>query len=114
VIGAPGAIRALDPATGDVRWNFPIQEGSSSAGVLATGGSVVFAASRDGYLIALDSANGRPLWHYQTGSSIRSSPISYAVDGKQYVAITSGSTLITFGLPSGSYPSAESASGNKR
>ena len=112
VIGAPGAIRALDPATGNVRWNFPIQEGSSSAGVLATGGGVVFAASRDGYLIAIDAANGKSLWHYQTGSAIRASPISYAVDGKQYIAITSSSTLITFGL--GTYASGESASGNHK
>jgi PQQ-dependent dehydrogenase (methanol/ethanol family) len=113
-IGAPGAIRALDPATGDVRWNFPIQEGSNAAGVLATAGGVVFAASRDGYLIGLDATNGKLLWRYQTGSSIRSSPMSYAVDGKQYVSITSGSTLITFGLPSGSNASVASASGNHK
>lgn len=98
-IGAPGAIRALDPATGNVKWNFPIQEGSNAAGVLATAGGVVFAASRDGYLICLEAASGKMLWRYQTGSGIRSSPMSYAVDGKQYVSITSGSSLITFGLP---------------
>ena len=99
VVGAPGAIRALDPATGDTRWDFPIHEGSSAAGVLATGGGVLFAASHDGYLIALDAINGKLLWRYQTGGSIHSSPISYAVDGKQYIAIAAGSTLITFGLP---------------
>ena len=98
-MGAPGAIRALDPATGDTRWNFPIQEGSPSAGVLGTAGGVVFASSKDGYLIALDAANGKPLWRYQTGGSIRSSPMSYAVDGKQYIAIASSSTLFTFALP---------------
>ena len=87
VVGAPGAIRALDPATGDTRWNFPIQEGSPAAGVLGTAGGVVFASSKDGYLIALDAANGKPLWRYQTGGDIRNSPISYAVDGKQYIAI---------------------------
>jgi PQQ-dependent dehydrogenase (methanol/ethanol family) len=97
VIG--GAIRALDPATGDTRWSFPIQEGSTAAGVLATGGGVVFAASREGNLIALDAADGKPLWHYQTGGSIRSSPISYAVDGRQYIAISANSTLVTFALP---------------
>jgi PQQ-dependent dehydrogenase (methanol/ethanol family) len=99
MVGAPGAIRALDPATGDTRWNFPIQEGSPAAGVLATAGGVVFAASKDGYLIALDAANGKPLWRYQTGGDIRSSPMSYAVDGKQYIAIASSSTLFTFALP---------------
>jgi PQQ-dependent dehydrogenase (methanol/ethanol family) len=99
VVGAPGAIRALDPTTGDTRWNFPIQEGSPAAGVLGTAGGVVFASSKDGYLIALDAANGKPLWRYQTGGDIRNSPISYAVDGKQYIAIASSSTLFTFALP---------------
>jgi alcohol dehydrogenase (cytochrome c) len=99
LVGAPGAIRALDPVSGDVRWNFPIQDGSSAAGVLATAGGVVFAAVSDGNLIALDAANGKFLWHYQAGERIRSSPISYAVDGKQYIAITAGSVLFSFALP---------------
>ncbi len=98
-IGTSGAIRALDPATGDIRWNFPVQEGSSSAGVLGTAGGVVFASSDDGNLIALDAASGKPLWHYQTGGSIHSSPISYAAAGKQYIAVSSNSMLITFALP---------------
>ena len=100
VVGAPGGVRALDPATGDVRWNFPIQEGSSATGVLATAGGVVFAAVADGNLIALEAANGKLLWHYQTGERIKSSPMSFAVDGgKQVVAISSGSVLFAFALP---------------
>jgi PQQ-dependent dehydrogenase (methanol/ethanol family) len=99
IVGAGGAIRALDPETGDTRWNFPVHEGSPSAGVLATGGGVIFAASRDGYLIGIDSSNGKAVWQYQTGGDIRNSPISYAVDGKQYVAIASSSVLMTFALP---------------
>jgi alcohol dehydrogenase (cytochrome c) len=99
VIGGPGAIRALDPESGRVRWNFPIQEGPSAAGVLATSGGLVFAASKDGNLIALDASSGKALWSYQTGAAIRTSPISYAVDGKQYIAVSSGSTLFTFALP---------------
>jgi PQQ-dependent dehydrogenase (methanol/ethanol family) len=99
LIGAPGAIRALDPATGDTRWNFPIHDGSPAAGVLATAGGVVFAAGADGNLMALAAATGKLLWRYQTGESIKSSPMSYAVDGKQYVAIASGAVLFSFGLP---------------
>jgi PQQ-dependent dehydrogenase (methanol/ethanol family) len=99
VVGTTGAIRALDAVTGDLRWNFPIQEGSSAAGVLATAGGLVFAAVADGNLIALEAASGKCLWHYQTGARIRSSPISYAVDGNQYVAITAGSVLFVFTLP---------------
>jgi PQQ-dependent dehydrogenase (methanol/ethanol family) len=98
-VGTPGAVRALDPATGNVKWNFPIHQGSSSTGVLATAGGVVFAASQDGNFIALNAADGKLLWHHQTGGSMRSSPMSFAVDGKQYVAIAAGSTLTAFGLP---------------
>ena len=75
-IGEPGAVRALEATTGKQRWNFPIQIGSSSTGNLATGGGVVFAASADGNLIALDARTGKYLWHYQTGAEILSSPIS--------------------------------------
>ena len=98
-IGSPGAIRAIDPRTGAIRWNFPLQTGSAAAGVLATAGGVVFAATKEGHLLALDARTGRLLWHYQTGGEIMSAPISYAVDGKQYVAVSSTSTLFTFALP---------------
>ncbi len=98
-VGAQGAIRALDPASGDARWNFPIQQGASASGVLATAGGLVFAAVADGNLIALDAADGKLLWHYQTGAGIRSSPISFAVDGRQYIAVSAGSVLFAFGLP---------------
>jgi alcohol dehydrogenase (cytochrome c) len=98
-IGEPGAVRALDATTGQQRWNYPIQIGSSSTGNLATAGGVVFASSADGNLIALDSRTGKYLWHYQTGARIVSSPISYAVDGKQYITIASQSALFTFALP---------------
>ncbi|HLJ13687.1 MAG TPA: PQQ-dependent dehydrogenase, methanol/ethanol family [Bryobacteraceae bacterium] len=94
----PGAIRAIDPQTGDVRWNYRLQQGSWSAGVLATAGGVVFAASKDGNLIALDARSGRELWHFQTGAEIRSSPISFSVDGRQYIAVANDSALFTFTL----------------
>jgi len=95
---APGAIRAIDPATGDVRWSYDIHQGSSSAGVLATAGGVVFASSHEGNLIALDAKTGKYLWHYQTGAEIRSSPISYSVDGAQYIAVSNDSGLMAWRL----------------
>jgi PQQ-dependent dehydrogenase (methanol/ethanol family) len=98
-VGTPGAIRAIDALTGEVRWNFKLKTGSWAAGVLATAGGVVFAASDEGYLIALESQTGRELWHYQTGTIIQSAPISYSVDGRQQIAISTGSSLVTFGLP---------------
>jgi PQQ-dependent dehydrogenase (methanol/ethanol family) len=95
----PGAIRAIDPQTGNVRWSFELHQGSWGAGVLSTAGGVVFAAAKDGNLIALDSRTGAELWHYQTGAEINSSPISYSVGGRQYVAVSTDSALLTFALP---------------
>ena len=97
--GAPGSIRAIDPMTGDIRWSFPLRTGSSAAGVLATAGGMVFASDTGGSLLALEARTGKMLWHYQTGGEIRSSPISYEVDGKQYIAIAGDSTLFAFALP---------------
>jgi PQQ-dependent dehydrogenase (methanol/ethanol family) len=97
--GAPGFVRAINPLTGDIRWSFPMHLGTAAAGVLATAGGLVFASDPEGSLVALDARTGARLWHYQTGGDIRSSPISYAVDGKQYVAIAGDSTLFVFALP---------------
>ena len=56
-------------------------------------------ASREGNFIALEARSGKPLWHFQAGNEIPSSPISYAVDGKQYVAVSSAGVLFSFALP---------------
>jgi len=95
----PGAIRAIDPQNGAIKWNFDLYQGSVGAGVLSTAGGVVFASAKDGNLIALDARTGAELWHYQTGAEINASPMSYSVDGKQYVAVSTDSALFTFALP---------------
>jgi PQQ-dependent dehydrogenase (methanol/ethanol family) len=97
---APNAgIKAIDPETGKTVWDFKLFQGSLANGVLATGGNVLFASSRDGNLIALDARTGKHLWHYQTGGNHAASPISYAIDDRQYVAITAGNMLFSFTLP---------------
>ena len=93
-------IKALDPETGKTVWDFKLSQGSSQNGVMATAGGVLFAASRDGNLIALDALTGKVLWRYQTGGNMWASPMSFAVDGRQYVAIASGNSLYCFALPS--------------
>jgi alcohol dehydrogenase (cytochrome c) len=90
---------ALDVLKGTKLWTFPLTRGSLAAGVLATRGDVVFAASAEGNLIALDARTGKSLWHFQTGGQIMSSPMSYSVDGMQFVAITAGNTVYSFALP---------------
>ncbi len=92
-------IKAVDPETGATKWDFPIHQGSLTNGVLATAGGVAFAASADGNLIALDSRTGKPLWKFQTGGAMAASPISYAVDNRQYIAVASGNVLYSFALP---------------
>jgi len=97
--GSPGAVRALDALTGATKWNFPLEQGSSATGVLATAGGVAFASSNDGNLIALDSHTGKYLWHYYTGARIVASPMAYAVNGKQFIAIPAQSAILVFALP---------------
>jgi alcohol dehydrogenase (cytochrome c) len=102
-VGTPGAIRAINSLTGEIRWSFALETGSPAAGVLGTAGGIVFGASDEGYLIALESKTGKVLWKYQTGDKIRSSPISYSIDGQQHIAISTNSSLVTFGLQSNDF-----------
>ena len=92
-------IKAIDPENGRTVWAFPLTQGSLTSGVLATAGGVVFAASREGYLFALDARTGAMLWRFQTGAAIDASPISYAVAGKQFVAVSAGNVVYSFALP---------------
>jgi alcohol dehydrogenase (cytochrome c) len=92
-----GAIRALEVATGKLRWEFPLNTAAWS-GVLSTGGGLVFSGSDEGNFFALDAVSGKPLWDFQTGGAIASNPISFNVNGKQHVAIAADRVLYVFGL----------------
>ncbi len=91
--------RAIDTATGTVRWEYRVSLLSLSAGVLSTAGGVMFGATGEGNLLALDAKTGNLLWHFQTGAPITSSPMSYAVNGRQFVAVAAGNVLYSFALP---------------
>jgi alcohol dehydrogenase (cytochrome c) len=95
---ASGAVVAVDPASGNTRWRFEMVQ-APSAGMLATAGGLVFTGDSFGYLIALDAKTGKPVWRFQTGGSIVAPPVSFAVDGKQYLAVAAGSALMAFALP---------------
>jgi alcohol dehydrogenase (cytochrome c) len=92
-------VRALDLTTGKLRWSYE-QTGSHSygAGLLSTAGGLLFAGDDRGNFTAHDALTGKPLWHFYTGQRISSSPMTYAFKGRQYVALTSGSNVIGFGL----------------
>ena len=90
-------IRAIEPATGNIRWEYPIAPRSTS-GLLSTEGDLVFGGTVDGWFFALDAVSGEELWHINIGARVHSGPMTYAVDGRQYVSIAAGNVVFTFGL----------------
>src|ERR1700722_6239146 len=91
---------ALSLADGKVAWRYPqIGRGSSWAGTLTTASGLVFFGDDTGSFEAVDAATGHPLWHFNTGQNINASPMTYAVDGVQYVTIAAGSDFFSFSLP---------------
>jgi alcohol dehydrogenase (cytochrome c) len=92
-----GAVRALNPATGDKVWDYKFRD-VSDAGILTTAGDVLFSGNREGYFFALDARTGKELWKRYLGGAVAASPITYTVDGAQYVSIAAGHSLFTFGL----------------
>jgi alcohol dehydrogenase (cytochrome c) len=81
---------AINPLTGEKKWEVPLTDFPSSAGMLATGGGLVFTGKLSGEFVALDEATGKTLWQFKTGSSINSTAITYTHKGRQYVTIASG------------------------
>src|SRR6185503_14750995 len=92
-----GAIQAFDPVTGDRKWEFKMTDVTDS-GVLSTASDLVFAGGREGYFYALDAKTGAVLWKAMLGGQIANGPVTYAVNGKQYVAIAAGSALFVYAL----------------
>jgi len=95
---AYSAIRALDATTGERKWQFKMV-GDSWTGTLVTAGNLVFGADAGGNFFALNAETGEPLWHIQLGNSVRANPITYQVDGKQYVEAEAGGSVFVFSLP---------------
>ena len=92
------SVQAIDPRTGEKKWSYRLPVPSTEAGVLTTASDVLFSGARDGSFYALDARNGKLLWQTRLGPSVAAGPMTYAVNGKQYVSITVGSSIFTFGL----------------
>jgi alcohol dehydrogenase (cytochrome c) len=90
-----GSIKALDPLTGEQRWEFALHS-PPWAGVLSTAGGLLFGGTNEGNLFALDATSGKRLWDYQAGAPVYAAPMCYEFEGKQYVAITVGHSLMAF------------------
>ena len=84
-----GALRAIDPKTGKWAWEYK-NNAPLWGGVLTTGGNLVFFGTPEGYLNALDAKTGKLLWRFQTGSGIVGIPVTWEMDGEQYIAVPSG------------------------
>jgi alcohol dehydrogenase (cytochrome c) len=104
------ALRALDPHTGEKKWEFKLNQGNGlatfsgwqtsmgAAGILTTATDVLFTGGREGYFVALDARKGSLLWKANLGGPMVMNPISYSVGGNQYVAVDAGNCLFVFGL----------------
>jgi alcohol dehydrogenase (cytochrome c) len=93
-----GAVVAVDPSTNLVKWKkqmpYSLAHGN---GILSTASDLLFIGQPDGNLLALDAHDGSELWRFQTGAAISASPVSYEIDGEQYIAVFSGGTGIPYG-----------------
>jgi alcohol dehydrogenase (cytochrome c) len=101
VPGEPGQkfLRAIALETGKVAWEIPqIGPANSWGGVLSTSAGLVFFCDDSGAFAAADAKTGKVLWHFHTSQSWKASPMTYQIDGRQYVTVAVGSTIVSFGL----------------
>ena len=94
---AHGGVAAMDPHTGEKKWSYYMTDVNVS-GILTTASDLLFVGGREGYFHALDAKSGSLLWKTNLGGEIVAGPMSYRIDGKQYVVIASGNSLFAFGL----------------
>ena len=92
-----GVVRAIDPHTGEKKWDFKMNDVTNS-GLLTTASDLLFTGSREGLFEALDARTGKLLWKVKVGAEVSMGPMTYQVNGKQYVAFAAGSSLFVYGL----------------
>jgi len=92
-------LRAIDIQTGKIAWELPqVGSGTSYGGTMATASGLVFFGEDSGAFEAVNAADGKPLWQFQTNQLWKASPMTYMVDGRQFVAVASGQTILAFAL----------------
>jgi putative heme-binding domain-containing protein len=95
-------LRALNIETGEIAWEVPQVgpvDGKRVAGIFGTAGGLLFYGDPSGYFLAADERDGKTLWRLPLNATIKTSPVTYSVDGRQMVTLAVGSTIMTFGLP---------------
>ena len=93
---AESMLQAIDYKTGKIKWSHKWEGASVRAGVLSTAGNLVFAGDPANNLVALNATTGQPLWHANLGSAVSNGPITYELDGLQYLVVGAGDTLFAF------------------
>ena len=91
-----GTIYAINAQTGATAWKFEQRAGTSS--LMATGGGLLFGGDVNGRFRALDQNTGRVLWEVNLGSPVTGYPITFSVNGKQYIAVSTGNSLVSGAL----------------
>jgi alcohol dehydrogenase (cytochrome c) len=89
------SVKAIDYKTGEVRWTHH-WEGAARTGLLTTAGNLVFAGDNEQNIVALDAATGEALWHAGLGARVSNGPITYELDGDQYLTVGAGNALYSF------------------
>jgi alcohol dehydrogenase (cytochrome c) len=91
---------AYSVSEGKLVWHYPqVGRGDSWGGTLTTAGGLVFFGDDAGFLEGIEARSGQALWHFNTGQTMHASPMTYMVDGVQYVAVAAGSDVFSFSLP---------------
>lgn len=97
-VAGHGAVMALDPATGEPKWKYRMTDVTDS-GILTSASDLLVTGGREGYLQILDARTGNLLWKANLGAQMLNGPITYEVNGKQYIAAIAGLSLFSFALP---------------
>jgi alcohol dehydrogenase (cytochrome c) len=92
-------LKALDYESGKTVWQRDLGKGHSFTGVLTTAGHLLFSGDTSGNLLALDPANGNLLWHVYAGGTLNSSPMTYQIEGRQYLITPVDSVVYAWTLP---------------
>jgi len=92
-----GVVRAFDPKTGEKKWEYKMND-ITWAGILTTASDLLFSGGREGYFYALDARTGDLLWKASLGGQVNSAPMSYSVNGRQYISVNAGTAMFVYAL----------------